>query len=160
MNRRNFLRSLIGGVAAAAAVRTFPFRVFSFPKEIKPLNVPGIALTRDDVRKLLATMRDRLGRDIGRDTIYLHPLELERLKELGYIRHVELPTGDRRRVEGSILGLGSATIYTYGGLPVRTSRYLDPKLPPILVPDVPQLYPLRPEPFGHRRPEPSRLQRI
>jgi hypothetical protein len=25
---------MIGGVAAAAAVRTFPFRVFSFPKEI------------------------------------------------------------------------------------------------------------------------------
>jgi hypothetical protein len=33
VNRRNFLRSLVGGVAAAAAVRTFPFRVFSFPKE-------------------------------------------------------------------------------------------------------------------------------
>lgn len=34
MNRRNFLRSLIGGIAATAAVRTFPFRVYSFPKEI------------------------------------------------------------------------------------------------------------------------------
>lgn len=34
MNRRGFLRAMIGGVAAAAAVRTFPFRVFSFPKEI------------------------------------------------------------------------------------------------------------------------------
>ena len=31
MNRRGFLGTLIGGVAAAAAVRTFPFRVFSFP---------------------------------------------------------------------------------------------------------------------------------
>ncbi len=31
MNRRNFLRALTGGVAAAAAVRTFPFRVFSIP---------------------------------------------------------------------------------------------------------------------------------
>jgi hypothetical protein len=35
MDRRGFLKNLIGGVAAAAAVRTFPFRVFSFPKEIK-----------------------------------------------------------------------------------------------------------------------------
>jgi hypothetical protein len=35
MNRRNFLGMMIGGVATAAAVRTFPFRVFSFPKEIK-----------------------------------------------------------------------------------------------------------------------------
>ena len=38
MNRRSFLRSMfgatVGGVAAAAAVRTFPFRVFSFPKQI------------------------------------------------------------------------------------------------------------------------------
>lgn len=34
MDRRGFLRSLIGGVAAGAAVRTFPFRVFSFPTEI------------------------------------------------------------------------------------------------------------------------------
>ena len=31
MNRRAFLGSLIGGVAASAAVRTWPFRVFSFP---------------------------------------------------------------------------------------------------------------------------------
>ena len=36
MDRRNFLRSLIGGVAASAAVRTFPFRVYSFPTEITP----------------------------------------------------------------------------------------------------------------------------
>ena len=35
MDRRKFLSSLIGGVAATAAVRTFPFRVFSFPKEIQ-----------------------------------------------------------------------------------------------------------------------------
>ena len=31
MDRRSFLRTLIGGVAGAAAVRTWPFRVFSFP---------------------------------------------------------------------------------------------------------------------------------
>ena len=34
MNRRAFLGSLIGGVAATAAVRTWPFRVFSFPSEL------------------------------------------------------------------------------------------------------------------------------
>lgn len=38
MNRRNFLNSLIGGVAATAAVRTWPFRVFSFPTEVKPFD--------------------------------------------------------------------------------------------------------------------------
>ena len=35
MDRRNFLKSMMGGVVAAAAVQSFPFRVFSFPKEIK-----------------------------------------------------------------------------------------------------------------------------
>ena len=34
MNRRNFLSTLIGGLAATAAVRSFPFRVFSFPSGI------------------------------------------------------------------------------------------------------------------------------
>lgn len=42
MNRRNFLRMMVGGVAAGAAVRTFPFRVYSFPKQInlEPLPLP------------------------------------------------------------------------------------------------------------------------
>jgi hypothetical protein len=40
VNRRSFLRSIVGGVAAAAAVRTFPFRVYSFPTE--PIRVPSL----------------------------------------------------------------------------------------------------------------------
>ena len=40
MNRRGFLGMMIGGIATAAAVRTFPFRVFSFPKEIKIAKFP------------------------------------------------------------------------------------------------------------------------
>jgi hypothetical protein len=41
MDRRSFLGTLVGGVACAAAVRTFPFRVFSFPSEIlvRPRNL-------------------------------------------------------------------------------------------------------------------------
>jgi hypothetical protein len=35
MNRRNFFRTMIGGVAATAAVRTWPFRVYSFPSEVQ-----------------------------------------------------------------------------------------------------------------------------
>lgn len=31
MNRRSFFKSMVGGIATAAAVRTFPFRVLSFP---------------------------------------------------------------------------------------------------------------------------------
>jgi hypothetical protein len=34
MNRRAFLGLMIGGIAAGAAVRSWPFRVFSFPAEI------------------------------------------------------------------------------------------------------------------------------
>jgi hypothetical protein len=34
MNRRGFLGFLSGGIVASAAVRTFPFRVFSFPSTI------------------------------------------------------------------------------------------------------------------------------
>ena len=34
MDRRKFLSSLVGGLAATAAVRSFPFRVFSFPTKI------------------------------------------------------------------------------------------------------------------------------
>ena len=33
-NRRDFFRTMIGGVAAAAAVRTWPFRVYSFPTDL------------------------------------------------------------------------------------------------------------------------------
>ena len=43
MNRRNFLHSMIGGVAATAAVRTWPFRVYSFPSVI---TVPENLLAR------------------------------------------------------------------------------------------------------------------
>ena len=35
MERRNFLGLMIGGVAAEAAVRAWPFRVYSFPSEIE-----------------------------------------------------------------------------------------------------------------------------
>jgi hypothetical protein len=44
MDRRNFFRSMVGGVAAAAAVRTWPFRVFSFPTDLRIVN-PSVAWT-------------------------------------------------------------------------------------------------------------------
>lgn len=47
MNRRCFLKNTFGGIAAAAAVRSFPFRVFSFPSEIvttKPVAVRFIRI--------------------------------------------------------------------------------------------------------------------
>jgi hypothetical protein len=48
MNRRNFLGLLAGGLAATAAVRTFPFRVFSFPKRIRLANAADYGLFWED----------------------------------------------------------------------------------------------------------------
>jgi hypothetical protein len=39
MDRRSFFCSMIGGVATAAAVRTWPFRVYSFPSELRFLSI-------------------------------------------------------------------------------------------------------------------------
>lgn len=50
MNRRAFLSTLVGGVAAAAAVRTFPFRVYSFPKE--PVRIAAWEKTYIDAFRL------------------------------------------------------------------------------------------------------------
>jgi hypothetical protein len=36
MDRRLFLKQLTSGIAIAAAVRAWPFRVYSFPTDIKP----------------------------------------------------------------------------------------------------------------------------
>ena len=52
MNRRNFLSLMVGGVAAAAAVRTFPFRVFSFPKEIKIVPPEYLGLELENVENV------------------------------------------------------------------------------------------------------------
>ena len=41
MDRRGFLKSLVGGLAVGAAVRTWPFRVYSFPSEIVVPEVPS-----------------------------------------------------------------------------------------------------------------------
>lgn len=55
MNRRGFIGMLIGGIAAAAAVRTWPFRIYSFPAEVKapsPL-LQCVALQLEKVREQL-----------------------------------------------------------------------------------------------------------
>ena len=39
MDRRSFFHSMVGGVATAAPVRTWPFRVYSFPIEPRLLSI-------------------------------------------------------------------------------------------------------------------------
>jgi hypothetical protein len=53
MDRRAFLGKFVGGVAVAAAVRTWPFRVFSFPKEIViPQGTMNFIFARPSYRQL------------------------------------------------------------------------------------------------------------
>jgi hypothetical protein len=59
MERRNFLRTLIGGVAVAAAIRTWPFRVYSFPSEPVTLGP-----TRFDILDLSHWAQDSRRREI------------------------------------------------------------------------------------------------
>jgi hypothetical protein len=60
MERRDFLRSLVGGIAVAGAVRQWPFRVFSFPSEVVPANIfyddPVYALQLEVVRNEIPTL--------------------------------------------------------------------------------------------------------
>jgi len=44
MNRRSFLGTMIGGIAASAAVQTWPFRVYSFPSSIIPTTLPAMSI--------------------------------------------------------------------------------------------------------------------
>ena len=69
MNRRNFLQSMIGGLAASAAVRQWPFRVYSFPTRIVPyrslpdsifVNTPWIAMNKIPVDWEAAELRAML----------------------------------------------------------------------------------------------------
>lgn len=39
MNRREFIGSVVGGIATGTAVRTWPFRVYSFPTEFRILSL-------------------------------------------------------------------------------------------------------------------------
>jgi hypothetical protein len=55
ISRRGFLGALVGGVAAAAAVRTWPFRVFSFPIQVTSPTLDEInAITLRELSPALA----------------------------------------------------------------------------------------------------------
>jgi hypothetical protein len=137
MNRRSFLGMLVGGLATAAAVRTFPFRVFSFPSEIKSPSVPPKELL--ELWKQRLKIVSMLGPSAPADW-YMHPLQLQRLKELGYVDYAI--SGDIREVhpDQGLLPLGSSPSITVTGISVRESRYMDPRTPPVLLPRLPRTY--------------------
>lgn len=73
MDRRAFFRTMIGGVAATAAMRTWPFRVYSFPAEI-------VAPSFDQV---VATTLEQIRADILVDNFFLDTPWLTMLKRKG-----------------------------------------------------------------------------
>ena len=54
MNRRDFLSVMVGGVAISTAVRSWPFRVYSFPSDVKSANLgpPMRRFYDTDVRRM------------------------------------------------------------------------------------------------------------
>lgn len=54
MNRRDFLGVIVGSVAVSTAVRTWPFRVYSFPSDVKSVNLgpPMRRFYDTDVRRM------------------------------------------------------------------------------------------------------------
>jgi len=60
MNRRNFLGMMVGGIAASAAVRTWPFRVYSFPKEVlwPPSEKQALFINNDGVYRIFGGSRN------------------------------------------------------------------------------------------------------
>ncbi len=67
---------MIGGVAAAAAVRTFPFRVYSFPTTPAVMD-PAVA------RRMIERIRQALGAEVNDPPIafYLNPDQAKALAE-------------------------------------------------------------------------------
>lgn len=94
MNRRSFFRTMIGGVATAAAVQAFPFRVFSFPSEIAPATTFP-ALLAPNLNTLSTVYYDRAALDVLVKTLrfadvrprnglflgYAHPMQFKRYQK-------------------------------------------------------------------------------
>lgn len=128
MNRRNFLRSLIVGGVATAAARTFPFRVFNFPKEVKPVNVaPRLSKEVLDLWRQRLEVMNLYGSDVEAEW-WMHPKQLAALKELGFgSRHIEV-----RVVEPPMLLFGSSAS-TLFGIPIKECPYFRPDAKPVLM---------------------------
>jgi hypothetical protein len=79
MNRRNFFGLMVGGVAASTAVRTWPFRVFSFPTEIKYLAFPGSFTRMDPADMAGFGVYDESG-GLSTNVAYVSARELEQIR--------------------------------------------------------------------------------
>jgi hypothetical protein len=92
LTRRGFLGTLIGGVAAGAAVRTWPFRVFSFPSEIiVPVAMP-MATSIDNMGKLMKIyFQPRIVEQFNKASVLWQSLENDEKITLVGPRHLTVP---------------------------------------------------------------------
>lgn len=99
-SRREFIGTLIGGLAAGAAVRSWPFRVFSFPKQIiRPREfVAGMVYVKCATTGRFIPLGDIL--DVGIKSPELAALSREWADflhtEPGYSLHIEIDDDGRR----------------------------------------------------------------
>lgn len=132
MNRRNFLSTMLYGLATSVAVRKFPFSVYSFPKEIKPLNVvPRLPKEIVELWKQRLELVKRYGSDAASEW-WMHPKQLAVLKELGFgYPHIEI-----RKVGEGPWPYSSPDLYppsTLFDIPIRECPYFRPDAPPVLM---------------------------
>jgi hypothetical protein len=86
MNRRDFLGTLIGGVAATAAVRTWPFRVYSFPSKVNLLNPTFFDFFQCNSMSAMAPFKSlSRGEYEGRAIIWMNRYQEEAFRRLGSI---------------------------------------------------------------------------
>ena len=132
MNRRNFLGMMVGGLAATAAVRTFPFLVFSFPKEVKPLNVAPLAPKEIiELWKQRLELIKRFGDDAGGEW-WMHPAQLAALKEIGF----GYPRIEIRKMGEGPWPYSSPDLYpssTLFDLPIKECPFFRPDAKPVLM---------------------------
>lgn len=94
MNRRSFISLLAGGIAAGAAVRTFPFRVYSFPSDIVPAPLKWTPSTAYEVGDLVAfneVTYKYITRGISPNIFTPSPLFLGMAMKYGWDRDLDKP---------------------------------------------------------------------
>lgn len=93
MNRRGFIGFLAGGIAAEAVVRTFPFRVFSFPSEIvpaySPLDLAPIYYSKEALQALVKHLRFKAIKPMNAEDFYaiVHPEVFKAYKKINFFRY-------------------------------------------------------------------------
>jgi hypothetical protein len=80
VNRRQFLQTLISGIAATAMVKEFPFKVYSIPSKIKLFDANAIRKLESMEIKFLKNVRGALVKSQSFD-------ETKYWKEFGFREH-------------------------------------------------------------------------